>query len=44
MEYRELNQYIEVYMADVDVCASKLQEWIKHVSAGSEENLSAGAD
>ena len=27
MDYRKLNQYIEIYMADANVCASKLQEW-----------------
>ena len=27
IDYRELNQYIEAYTANVDVCASKLQKW-----------------
>ena len=27
MEYCELNQYIEAYTADVDVCVNKLRQW-----------------
>ena len=30
MDYRELNQYVDTFMADADVCASKLQEWCQH--------------
>ena len=32
MDYQELNQYIDTFMTDVDVCASKLQEWCQHES------------
>ena len=27
MDYRELNQYVDAFTADADVCASKLREW-----------------
>ena len=30
MHYQELNQYVDTFTADADVCASKLQEWRQH--------------
>ena len=30
MDYRELNQYVDTFTADADVCASKLQRWFHH--------------
>ena len=30
MDYRELNQYVDTFMADADVCASKLRVWHQH--------------
>lgn len=27
MDYRELNQYVDVHTADADVCMQKLREW-----------------
>ena len=27
LDYRELNQYVDAFTADADVCASKLREW-----------------
>ena len=30
MDYREVNQYVDTFTADTDVCASKLQEWRQH--------------
>ena len=27
MDYRELNNYVDTYMANVDVCSQKLREW-----------------
>ena len=45
MDYRELNQYIDTYMADADVCTScgSGTRKIKRVITGSEEGLSASA-
>ena len=30
MDYRELNQYVDTFMADADVCTRKLWEWCQH--------------
>ena len=30
MDYRELNQYVDTFTADADVCASKLRGWHQH--------------
>ena len=30
MDYWELNQYVDTFTADADVCASKLKEWHQH--------------
>ena len=32
MDYWELNQYIDTFTADADVCACKLWEWRQHGS------------
>ena len=32
MDYRELNQYVDTFTADADVCASKLRRWYQHGS------------
>ena len=30
MDYRELNQYVDTFTADANVCASKLRRWFQH--------------
>lgn len=32
MDFRELNQYVDTFTADADVCASKPREWRQHGS------------
>ena len=39
MDYRELNEHVDTFEDDADVCAAKMREWC--ITAGFKESVSS---